>query len=314
MKDKPRPAVSALLATMGRPRLLEGCIEAFAGTLRSGDELIVAEAGGDDAPPLLQAILPAGVTGRHLRVDPPGKCRQLNAAIRAAAHDIVLLTDDDVRFPPSWSTDMVEPFADPTVGLACGRVRGLSHIPGAEEDPGPPPGDAPPETWRFAHGAAMAVRRRAAFEAGGFDERLGPGTPAAGEDHDFVLRVREQGWRVVITAAEPAEHVGWRGTDEDRENALSYERGGGAVVGAALRRSRSGTAILKRRLGYQRAVLREHPRYGARALGAFGAGFVYGLRLDRRSWLDSPSDPGGSALPHHTTGNAIGGDTRGGQD
>lgn len=311
MQDDQRPPVSALLATMGRPQLLEGCLEAFAGTLQSGDELIVAEAGGDTAPALMEAVLPSGVIGRHLRVEPPGKCRQLNVALRHATHDVVLLTDDDVRFPPSWSTDMVQPFHDPAVGLACGPVRGLSGIPGAKVETGPPAGEAPLETWRFAHGAAMAVRRRAAFEAGGFDERLGPGSPAAGEDHDFVLRVRELGWRVVVAAAEPAQHVGWRQADEDRDNALSYERGGGAVVGAALRRSRAGAEVLKRRLAYQAAVLMQHPGYGARAMAAFAAGLAYGLRLDQHAWLDAPAEPYGSAVTTCEGGTVGGGEDDG---
>jgi hypothetical protein len=135
----------------------------------------------------------------------------------------------------------------------------------------------------------MAVRRRAAEDAGGFDERLGPGTPACGEDHDFVVRVRERGWRVAIAAAEPAEHVEWRGAEEDRRNALAYERGGGAVVGAAMRRSaRGGWPILRARLAYQRAVFGWNRSFGAPALVAFASGFAYGLTLERREWIGAP--------------------------
>ena len=231
-------------------------------------------------------------------VDRPGKCRQLNSGLQAATGQVILLTDDDVRVPPSWAAHMLSPFSDPTVGLACGPVRGLSRVPGVEPDPGPPPGDAPLETWRFAHGAAMAVRRRAAIEAGGFDERLGPGARTAGEDHDFVLRVRERGWRVVITPAESAEHVGWRTTAEDRSNALSYEKGGGAVVGAALRRSwRHGLPLLKARLRYQIAVFAWNRSFGPRALAAFVTGLAYGLSLQNRNWLPSPSAQSGRNSP-----------------
>ena len=294
-----RTPVSAVVATMCRPELLEGCVAALVATLTAGDQLIVAEAGGDSAGEILGRLVPEEIDAVHLLVDPPGKCRQLNAALRAAARDVVLFTDDDVRVTPAWADGMSEPFGDPSVGLACGRVQGLSGVPGVAADPGPAPGDAPLETWRFAHGAAMAVRRRAAFEAGGFDERLGPGTPAPGEDHDFVLRVREKGWRVVVAQADTADHLGWRSAEEDRANALTYEKGGGAIVGAALRRSRrTGLPLLRSRLAYQRSVFEWNRGFGFPALRAFATGVLYGIRLGRRDWIAVPSgEPGGPVLP-----------------
>lgn len=298
MKALGRPPVCAVVATMGRPELLQGCVDALVATLTAGDQLIVAEAGGDSAAGILARSAPENIDVIHLLVDRPGKCRQLNAALRAATRDVVLLTDDDVRVTPAWADGMSAPFDDPSVGLACGRVQGLSNVPGVSPDPGPPAGEAPLETWRFAHGAAMAVRRRAAIEAGGFDERLGPGSPAPGEDHDFVIRVREMGWKVVVAEADTADHLGWRTVDEDRANALTYEKGGGAVVGAALRRSwRGGVPLLRRRLAYQRSVFEWNRRFGFPALGAFLTGMAYGLRLERRDWIGRTSgEPGGMEL------------------
>ena len=282
-----RPPVSAIVCTMARTALLSDALARLAACLSDGDELIVAEAGGDAAAAVLDGLQPTAARLVHLRIDPPGKCRQLNAAIRMSAGEILLLTDDDVRVPAGWADAMAAPFADPQVGLACGRVRGLSRVPDADEDPGLPAGRAPLEPWRFAHGAAMAVRRQAALDAGGFDERLGPGTSACGEDHDFVLRVREKGWDVMIAGADPVEHMDWRSEEENRRNALAYERGGGAVVGAALRRSpHGGWPVFRRRLGYQRSVFTWNRRFGPPALGAFAAGVLYGLRLGRRDWLE----------------------------
>lgn len=274
---------------MGRAELLRDSLSSLVQGLRETDQLIVSEAGGAAAASILDGLRPAPAELVHLRVDPPGKCRQLNHAILAASGEVLLLTDDDVRVPSDWAEAMVTPFQDPGIGLACGRVRGLSRVPGTEQDSGPPPGEAPFEPWRFAHGAAMAVRRSAALQAGGFDERLGPGTPACGEDHDFVLRVRSGGWRIAITAGEAVEHMDWRSSDENVSNALAYEKGGGAVVGAALRRSaRDGFPVFRRRMRYQRDVFRWNPRFGPSALGAFTAGLVYGLQLEPRDWFESP--------------------------
>jgi GT2 family glycosyltransferase len=284
-----RPAVSAIVCTMGREDLLSDCLKRLAGTLGEDDELIVVESGGNGAEAVLEGLEPMPSRSVYLRVEPPGKCRQLNAGLRASRGEVVLLTDDDVRVEGIWADQMAACFVDPSVGIACGRVIGLSRVPGSEEAPELPPGDAPFETWRFAHGAAMAVRRPAAFDAGGFDERLGPGTPAAGEDHDFVLRVRSLGWRVVIAGAVPVHHLDWRTTDQDWHNALSYERGAGAVVGAALRRSpKEGWPILRSRLGYQRDILGTNRKFGLAAMGAFGAGLLYGVRLGKRDWFGHP--------------------------
>lgn len=275
---------------MARQDLLVECLRSLAKTLREDDELIVVESGGGEASTALERLGQVFARTVHLRVEPPGKCRQLNAGLRAARGAVLLLTDDDVRVEQTWSDEMAACLADPTVGVACGQVLGLSRVPGTEAAPWLPPGDAPFETWRFAHGAALAVRREVAFDAGGFDERLGPGAPAGGEDHDFVLRVRSRGWRVLIAAATPVQHLDWRTSEQDRQNALSYERGGGAAVGAALRRSwKEGWRVLRSRIGYQRSVFEMNRRFGFAALSAFGGGLLYGLRLGRRDWLHPDS-------------------------
>jgi GT2 family glycosyltransferase len=222
-----------------------------------------------------------------LRARRPGKSRQLNAGIARAAGRLLLLTDDDVRLDPAWRDAMVACFADPEVGMVCGRVDGLHYGPatpagGAEGEPF----DAPFETWTYAHGALMAVRATAAWHAGGFDERLGPGAPAHGEEHDLLLRLRRRGWTVRIVPAAPAQHVEWRDAAARRRNALVYERGAGAFVGAALRRSgHDGLAVLSRRLAHQGWLLTVDWKLGIRALPAFAGGLAYGLRLRERPWL-----------------------------
>src|SRR3546814_18684182 len=85
-------------------------------------------------------------------------------------------------------------FDDPRVGAAFSDVKGLSSVAG-DEPPPLPPGPPPAVTWAYLNGAGMALRRHAAIEVGGFDERLGPGAPLHGEEHDLVLRLYEAGWQ-----------------------------------------------------------------------------------------------------------------------
>lgn len=284
-----RPSISAIVGTRGRAHLLADCLTSLLETLDDGDELIVVEAESDEVQEVVAKLPPARAQVRTLHVTRPGKSRQLNRGIEIALGDILLLTDDDVRVPATWAEEMTACFFDDGVGVACGTVRGLTMAPGWDHPQVIPIGEAPFETWTFAHGAAMAVRSTAVREAGGFDERLGPGAPAHGEEHDLVLRIRQRGWRVVIAEATPVVHLAWRTPEENRRNALVYERGGGALVGAAVRRDRHvGGQLLKSRLIYQRSLIAANRRFGLRGLWAFSWGFMYGLRLAERKWL-SPS-------------------------
>lgn len=283
-----RPPIAVVVATLDRPAFLDDALRSIAADLGPGDAVVVAAAG---TSPALPADLPPSCA--LLPMDPPGKSRQLNAALAATTDrtPILVFTDDDCRVPAGWLDAMAAPFADATVAIGFGPVAGLTHVPGSAPEGGPPPGDAPAITWTYAHGAAMAVRRTALVAAGGFDERLGPGAPAHGEEHDLLLRLRERGGRAVVVDAPPVQHLGWRDADADAANALVYERGSGAFLGAALRRAPAGTArLLAHRLRYQAHLFGDRDadgrRFGPRALRAFAGGVAYGLRLD--PWAGRP--------------------------
>jgi GT2 family glycosyltransferase len=279
-----------VLATLDRSELIGDCLTALVADLEAGDELIVIDAGqGATAAELLTtATGGSAVEGRYL-TSAVGKSRQLNVGARTAVGDVLLFTDDDVRVPSGWRAGMVAAFDDPTVGIAFGHVVGLSRVPGSTASPAPSPGEAPEPTFTYAHGAAMAMRTSALRDVGGFDERLGPGAPAYGEEHDVLLRLRERGWRAVIADAPAAEHLEWRDDEDNRRTALVYERGAGAFIGSAVRRRpRSGARHLAWRLRYLRQYWWQPGlrRFAARGTVAFVGGLAYGLRLRPRRFLD----------------------------
>ena len=250
------------------------------------DELLVVEGGRPSGEDPTRGL---GVRARRLWSDAPGKSRQLNRAAAVAEGEVLVLTDDDCVVSPGWVDGMVSAFEDVEVGAAFGPVRGLSAVPGPPA-PRVPPGPAPIEHWLYAHGAAMAVRRSALLEIGGFDERLGPGADAHGEEGDVVLRLREQGWTCRIADAPAVEHQDWRSEAEEARNLVVYERGGGALVGAALRRApRASIKVFMLRLKYQAHLWTEPRRrgrsFGPRTAAAFAGGIWYGLRLEPRRWL-----------------------------
>jgi GT2 family glycosyltransferase len=253
---------TVLVCTRDRRELLARCLDAIRADLGPADELLVVDA----------ADVPV-----------PGKSRQLNAGLRAAASDVVVMTDDDCVVPAGWIAAMAAAVAPDGVAAAFGPVRGLSSPPGAPPPRQVPAGPAPLATWEYAHGAAMAVRRDVALAVGGFDEALGPGAPAHGEEHDLALRLLEAGHAVVVAAAPPVEHVGWRSAAEDAANVLVYERGAGAVVGRALRRApRRRWRYAALRLRYQAQRFRSPGAQPWRSLAAFAGGVAYGLRRPPR--------------------------------
>lgn len=286
-----RPPVAVVLATHGRPALLAASLPALAADLRNGDELVVVESGGTGAAEVV-AGLDTRAVARHLSSDHRGKSHKLNRGIEATRCPLVLLTDDDCAVEPGWVDAMAGAFDDHGVGVAFGPVAGLTSVPGGSGPPSVAPGEAPWATWTYAHGAAMAVRREAVVAAGGFDERLGPGAPAHGEEHDLLLRLREAGWRAVVVEAPPVGHLAWRDETAERRNLFVYERGAGAFLGAAVRRDRrAGWSLLRARLSYLRALWGDAATrgrtFGPRATIAFARGLAYGLRLRPARWLDA---------------------------
>lgn len=299
----PRPPATVLVCTRGRGELAGRCLAAIAAALGPADELLVVEAETSDARGLVERL--ADPRCRWLAAPAPGKSRQLNHGIRTAGGELMMITDDDCVVPPGWVDAMSAAFAEPDVGIAFGPVRGLTQSSGGDPSPRLLPGPAPTHMWVFSHGAAMAVRRTAALATGGFDERLGPGAPVHGEEADLLLRMLAAGWRCWVADAPPVEHLEWRTPEQDRRNLLVYERGGGAWVGAALRRGpRTAAGPILARLRYQA----QHFSSGTssdlalRSTAAFASGLVAGLRLAPARFLEPKRDakapaPAGLRLP-----------------
>lgn len=284
--------VSVIVCTRDRPALLEECLRSIATSMVGLDaELVVVEAGDSGAS---QATAGLGVPTRLLTGGRAGKSRQLNDGIRASDGDLLVLTDDDCRVDPGWLHAMVRPFTDPAVALVVSNVRGLSSVTG---DPPPlvPPGQPPACTWDYLNGAGMALRRSAVVGVGGFDERLGPGAPLHGEEHDLALRLFEAGWCAWMADAPAVEHLDWRDDQERSDNLLVYSRGAGAFLGAAVRRQPGRwLRLLLRRVRYQlelwRAWRHEGLGFGPRTSLAFARGLARGLLLRPVCFIDPVLD------------------------
>ena len=152
----------------------------------------------------------------------PGAAR--NTGWRAATTEIVLFVDADCLASPDCLATLLPHFADPRLAAVAPRVltRSGAGTPAwlaAYERRRSPldlgPHEAPVRAGSavpFVPTAALAVRREALEQAGGFDEAL-----RFGEDVDLVWRLGKRGWRVRYDPSASVTHPargsasGWLG-------------------------------------------------------------------------------------------------------
>ncbi|MBV9951294.1 MAG: glycosyltransferase, partial [Acidimicrobiia bacterium] len=278
---------SIVVPTHARPEFIEGCVGSIVAAMGDDDELIVMECCNPGAAAALRGL---GPNVHHVSGPHAGKSRKVNDALRIAEGDVVLLTDDDCRVPQDWVDSLDAAFENLAVGVAFGPSEGLTST--GPTSPLLPPGLAPPELWNYAHGLSMAVRREAAFDVGGFDERFGPGAAiAGGEEGDLVLRLADRGWLAAIAGGAPVHHLAWRDESEARRNARVYQHGAGAQLGAAFRRgSRAAVKPALLRLVHERGYWRRGasaplPRF--RMAGDLLSGLSAGFLLSPRRSLEA---------------------------
>ncbi|MGC1783723.1 MAG: bacteriohopanetetrol glucosamine biosynthesis glycosyltransferase HpnI [Acidobacteriaceae bacterium] len=136
---------------------------------------------------------------------PNAKILSLDRMAKAARHDILVVSDSDVRVGPSYLREVVEPFSDERVGVVTCLYRGVaaegglwSRLEAAAMSIEMSAGVLVAE-WlegmKFALGPTMAVRRSCLDEIGGF---LPMGDYCA---DDFLLGnwVAERGHAVVLS-------------------------------------------------------------------------------------------------------------------
>ena len=122
-----------------------------------------------------------------------GKVRAQDAAVRAAAGELLAFSDANALWEPDALRALVAPFADPRVGYACGRVEFVNE--GGTNQEG--------LYWRYemwlrgnesalasvtaGNGAIYAVRREAYIEV----------DPVMGHDLSFPFNMVKRGWLAV---------------------------------------------------------------------------------------------------------------------
>jgi len=165
------------------------------------------------------------------------------AAAEALGATVVAYTDDDCTVDPGWLAGFASAFAKtPDVALVFGSTKAAPH----DADKGTIPAYLVPKVAIHrgvaskphieGMGACMAVRIDAWRSVGGFDDRLGAGTPlAAAEENDLSLRLLLSGFAVAETPAAEVMHHGFRDRLDASTLMAGYMRGSGAATAKMVR-------------------------------------------------------------------------------
>jgi len=145
----------------------------------------------------------------------PGSNRKVASCVLGVEHaekDLLIFSDADMRAPAGYLRRVVQPFADPRVGLvtclyAVGRVSGLAAALEGLSD-----ADFSAsvlvarrvEGLSFALGATMAVRRETLDEVGG----LSVLRDHLADDYQLGHRVAQAGWKVALAGVVVEDLVG----------------------------------------------------------------------------------------------------------
>lgn len=227
-----RPQVSIVIPTHDSRAVLAHALTALLGEMTADHEVVVVDSASmDGTVDLVRTDFP-WVRVERLEVN-AGFARAVNAGIRVAHGDIIVLLNDDTEVAPGWLSAVIAPLQrDPSVGSCASRIRDFSDrtridsagdqlgLVASQIGHGEPDGVAfdRPRDILSACAAAAAYRRSALVAIGGFDEWYGSYL----EDVDVGIRLILQGYRCVYVPEAIVYHRGAQtsGRNPDRRSFL----------------------------------------------------------------------------------------------
>lgn len=207
--DDSLPPISVVIPTIyRRVEQLRRTVRSVAGCDYPTFEIVVVDnrvEPGEPIPPFAESTRVTVVEERT-----PGISAARNTGVRAARHEIIAFTDDDVEVDHEWLRAIGVAFAaDPALGVIGGMVRpreidtraqlwfeeylggftkSFEYRQWSRDEVGASDPLFPYSAGHFGSGNNIAMRRAVFEQIGGFDESLGVGTPAkSAEDHKMFV-------------------------------------------------------------------------------------------------------------------------------
>jgi GT2 family glycosyltransferase len=253
---------SVIIPTIGRPALLANALASLAACRPRADEVIVVDqSDGPETEELVQQCMLQGA--RRIPCDRRGIGIALNRGLRAASHEVVLITNDDCAVADDWVGVAVARLAGDPRLIVTGSVFATGDaalVPSTKTDPRPRDYTGSVEDG-VLYGANMAACRSALLTIGGFDEQIIP----SAEDNDLCYRWLRSGRSLRYEPAMRVWHHDWRTPRELRSLYRRYGVGQGMFYAKHLAEG-------------DRTIL----RFLLRDLGGYGPAAAHALVRGRR--------------------------------
>lgn len=204
--------LSLVLPTIGRPEALYNLLRHLEHQTRPPEEIVIVDQSGrEDARVAAYAASRPGV--RYFHIERRGLPNARNVGFNLSTGDVVLFLDDDIIPDPRLCEAHLGNYADPTVGGVGGRVTGGYDASTGGVGEFHPLGGAVVRNFGSSTrrdvdhlpGGNMSFRREVFARVGGFDTAFGGA--AMGEETDFCLRARREGFRLVFDPRASLEHL-----------------------------------------------------------------------------------------------------------
>ena len=206
--------VCVVIPTLNRPARLRRCLMSVLSGQKRADQIVICDQSTTEATrELIESFRATRPELVYIHLDRAHASAARNAGLFAAQTDLVAFIDDDCVAHPQWLCALVRSLTEAqrshAVSAVAGSVlplfRGTGKAQQAvssrtstlrrtylREKGGMERGEWAP--WDVGTGANILSPRSALLSIGGFDEQLGPGTPArAAEDIDLLYRLSRQG-------------------------------------------------------------------------------------------------------------------------
>jgi GT2 family glycosyltransferase len=217
-------STSVIIPTIGRPVQLATALASLAACRPRADEVVVVDqSDGPETEEVVRQHVRHGA--RRIACDRQGIGFALNTGLRAASHDVVLITNDDCTVADDWVGVAIARLADDSRLIVTGSVLSFGDgrlVPSTKQDPWPRDYTGSFDDGAL-YGANMAASRSALLAFGGFDERI---TPSA-EDNDLCYRWLTSGRSLRYEPAMRVWHHDWRTPHELRSLYRGYGIGQG---------------------------------------------------------------------------------------
>jgi GT2 family glycosyltransferase len=262
--------VSLVIPCLDAGRTLGGLLEGAARQSRVPDEILVVDDGSSDDSARVAARHGARVVSHPGNL---GLAAARNTGLREAGGDLVVFLDADTLPHAELVERLARGYEDPSLAGVGGQLMevGATRLPDLwrslfwRQTQGPEPlRDAP-----FLIGACCSLRRAAALEAGGFDERF----RSNGEDVELSVRLRRGGLRLAYDPMAIAFH---RRCDSTRSLlAMVFRHSRDQVLGLR-RHGQDATRVVRNALRWGPVtVLSSLRRHGSPSLAALSLACWY---------------------------------------